>query len=224
MNPWLLLPNQPNYWLEIDYQSIVNFNNINNKPPYDIIGHILPEPFVGSPDAEIILLNLNPGFAGNQAHLETMGNSNFVNDSLLNLSHQINNFFLLHHQGPGQTWWKKKFKYLIENCGIDKTNNLMCIEWFPYSSEKFHRNYWRRNLLPSQAYSFDLVRRFMKEGRIIIIMRSQDIWFETIPQLQNYPKLMILNNFQNPTITPNNLTINKWHLNNWKTIHNIICP
>ena len=219
MNPWLLLPNQPTYWREIDYKSIVNFNNLYNGTQYEIIGHILPEPFVGSPDAVIILLNLNPGFAGNQAHLETMGNPNFVNDSLLNLSHQINNFFLLHHHGPGQDWWTRKFKYIIQNFGLNKTDNFMCIEWFPYSSEKFHSNYWRRNSLPSQAYSFDLVRKFMKEGRLIVMMRSENLWIETIPQLQNYQNLIILNNPQNPSISPGNMSPP-----DWQKILNIITP
>jgi hypothetical protein len=216
-NPWIHLPNQPNYWLHVDQPSIVNFNNGYHGSPFEIIGNILPEPFIGNSNAEIILLNLNPGFAGNNAHNITMGNPNFVNDSLLNLNHDISSFFLLNHHGPGNDWWSRKFNYIIQNYGRLKVNKFMCVEWFPYSSSNFHSNYWENNNLPSQQYNFDLVRSFIKKGKVIVIMRSERLWFNSVPQLQNYNNLIILRNPRNPSITPGNM-----QPHDWAAIHNII--
>jgi hypothetical protein len=59
----------------------------------------------------------------------------------------------------------------------------------------------------------------MKEGRLIVMMRSENLWIETIPQLQNYQNLIILNNPQNPSISPGNMSPP-----DWQKILNIITP
>ena len=60
-NPWLSLPEKAPFVLECDKQSILDFNS-RAKPQYWIHLEELPEPYTGNPLANIVLLNLNPGF------------------------------------------------------------------------------------------------------------------------------------------------------------------
>jgi hypothetical protein len=41
--------------------------------------------------------------------------------------------------------------------------------------------------VPSQEYSFSLVRQAIEKGKPIVIMRSREIWFRYVPELRNYP-------------------------------------
>ena len=78
--------------------------------------------------------------------------------------------------GGGQ-WWRRRLRHVIDAVGIDAVaSRFMCIEHFPYKSARY------RPLgvtLPSQQYTFDLVRRAMAAHKPIIIMRSERIWLRS---------------------------------------------
>jgi hypothetical protein len=59
--------------------------------------------------------------------------------------------------------------------------------------------------LPSQAYSFSLVRRAIERGAEIVVMRSKRLWFEAIPELARYGRTHLGSNPRSPFLSPGNL-------------------
>ena len=60
-NPWQRLPLDAPFVLPEDHAAIANFNA---SAPGEKFVHleVLPEPFLGRPDAPVVVLGLNPGF------------------------------------------------------------------------------------------------------------------------------------------------------------------
>jgi len=203
-NPWLSLPETPPFVLADDKQIIHDFNH-KVKPRYQLHLEILPEPYTGNPEAKIILLNLNPGFYESNARFLT-GDTYFQKTSRANLTHvrQEYPFYLLdpgNSRSPGYDWYRKKFRHLIDQFGLKKVAEEICVmEYFPYHSEKFGC----MTRIPSQAYSIYLVQEAMRRNALIIQMRSKRVWQETLPELMSYNNYYVLRNPQNPAISHNN--------------------
>jgi hypothetical protein len=165
----------------------------------------LPEPYTGSPEASIILLNLNPGFY-ERNEVFGLGDKYFSKTSRANLIHANEEypFYLLNPRNaasPGYYWWSRKLKQPIERNGLEKVARAFCvIEYFPYLSVNFGYN----SPIPSPPYSFSLVRDEMKRGAVIIQMRSRRRWQNELPELSSYSRYYELKNPQNPTISENN--------------------
>jgi hypothetical protein len=60
-NPWLSLPKKPLFVLSCDRHAILSFNR-TARDEYRVHNEELPEPYTGNTSANIVLLNLNPGF------------------------------------------------------------------------------------------------------------------------------------------------------------------
>jgi hypothetical protein len=108
-NPWPLLPETEPFVLPCDREIIQNFNNRHRtKQKHQIHLELLPEPYLGNPQAKIVFLNGNPGFDedGHSYH----NNANFVKANRANLYHESQEylFYLLNPQfekSPGYEWW-----------------------------------------------------------------------------------------------------------------------
>jgi hypothetical protein len=99
-------------------------------------------------------------------------------------------------------YWKRKLGRLIESVGLNVVaRNVSCVEYFPYHSRKFRH---RRLKLPSQHYSFNLVRQAIDREAILVLLRGERIWFEAVPQLAKYAYLFKLNSVQNATVSAKN--------------------
>jgi hypothetical protein len=202
-NPWNKLPTSPPYLLEIDKISIDNHQTKFNENTA-LHFELLPEPFLGNPNATVILLNLNPGYSPDDITYHQQ--QKFIDLSLANLKHQSLEypFFLLDPSlsAPGRIWWEKKLKAIIQD--TDKqtvANQVLCVEYFPYHSRRFGHH---KMMLPSQEYSFHLVREAIARRVIIVLMRSKKLWLSAVSELEEYELLFSLRNVQNPTISPGN--------------------
>jgi hypothetical protein len=205
-NPWIDLPTTAPYVLESDRAAIDNYNNSLNEGMLTRI-HLdqFPVPFLGAPDAPVVLLGLNPGYDENDT-----ANEHLIETAVrYNLSHQKQEypFYLLdpaNNFTGGHHWWTQKLRPLITDCGDKQVaNKVLCVEYFPYHSNRaagFHKTY----SVASQGYSFDLVRQAIEREAIILIMRSRTIWEGTIPELTGYQNLCVLNNPQNVTVSRRN--------------------
>lgn len=203
-NPWLSLPNTASFLLASDLPIILHFNT-KAKSQYKIHGELLPEPYLGDPQANILLLNLNPGFDERDIVFHQC-NDYFVKTSRANLAHanQAYPFYLLdpyNAASPGAIWWGSKLKRLIDRYGVQKIANEVCvIEYFPYHSEKFGY----KTDIPSQIYGFSLLQEAMKRNALVIQMRSRRLWQSKVPGLSSYPHYYKLNNPRNTVISENN--------------------
>jgi hypothetical protein len=140
----------------------------------------------------VILLNLNPGHSDADAHDYQRP---IFRQALLNNLRQVPQpypFYPLNPSfidtGAGQ-WWSRRLRTLQNDAGIaveEFTRRLMVIEWFPYHSRSFSRP---RKLFPSQAFSFQLAKAMLQEGRLVITMRSKKLWQEVDPRFGNIDAL-----------------------------------
>jgi hypothetical protein len=165
---------------------------------------VLPEPFIGLPDASVVLLNLNPGFSEEEVayhHLDEY----FRSAALANLSHapQPYPFYFLDPavSSPGHRWWQSRLRTLLERVPVGRlSQRLLCVEYFPYHSARFSAAVPR---VPSQEYSFQLVRDAVGRGAVIIAMRASRSWRQAVPELES-TTVHSLNSAQSVYITPNN--------------------
>ena len=82
-----------------------------------------------------------------------------------------------------QNWWMDRLSNLIRfpPSMEDVAHSIFIAQYVPYSH---HRN--RLSRLPSQEYTFSLVRKAMKGGKIIVLMYPYNEWCEAIPELETY--------------------------------------
>lgn len=168
----------------------------------------LPEPYTGDVNSGVYCLNLNPGDACICDSSDPGLKKVFENYTQQTLCHSIkgNMWFLPFFQGTaGYTWWQQKTKWL--RGWLQKNKNrqdprMFVIEYFPYHTPKGMKF---PAALPSYAYSDQLIRQAMENGKYIIIMRHWNEWLKRIPELATYGKLARLKNPQNPCLTANNI-------------------
>ena len=203
-NPWTDLPTPAPFVLPCDKQAIVAFNASAN-PDHMIHTEVLPAPFVGSPAAPIVLLNLNPGYTKqHEKFVEDKYNSQAVKANLVH-ARQNYPFYVLDPRidtNPGYRYWIRKLKPLIALYDQKKIANEVCvIELFPYHSEHFAG----KLCVPSQTYSWYLVQEAMRRNALIIQMRSRRVWQKAILELASYPNYYCVNSPQNPTLSAKNV-------------------
>ncbi|MCH7764489.1 MAG: hypothetical protein IIB95_12255 [Candidatus Marinimicrobia bacterium] len=204
-NPWKKLSQTAPFLLESEKEQILTFNE-SAKPIVKIQHHVLPEPYIGNPDAPVILLNLNPGYADED--IEYYQTEFVFRLWRKNLFHQTMEypFYILHPEFDqdlgGTRWWRLKLRQMIEICGVKKVaNNICCIEYFPYHSMRYKP---LKTVLESQEYNFEMVRKILRNQAIIVMMRREKNWVSVIPELINYKHLYRLNSKQNVAVSRNN--------------------
>jgi hypothetical protein len=203
-NPWQQLPQEADFVLPDD-RDLVNAFNLTAEDELKLHLELLPEPFLGSQDAPVVLLNLNPGYSDRD--LSCHQNPVFQTRSRGNLTHEpcAYPFYLLSpdvSSAPGYEWWTKRLKSLIQQTGDQPVaRNVLCVEYFPYHSKKFGHAALR---LPSQQYSFALVRSAIEREAVVVCMRGKRFWFEAVPELISYHRLYHLNSTQNVAVSQRN--------------------
>lgn len=211
INPWEHLPKEPPFVLESDKSLVENFNKELSNKKTKIHLELLPDPYLGNPQAKVVLLGLNPGFDESETefHVE---NNYLMRTGMENLVHKITDypFYLLNPNNSatkGYQYWngkRGKLKQLIKEFGIDiVAKQIFCIEFFPYHSIEYDI---RLPILNSQKYNFYLVRQAIKNNAVIVIMRNEKNWLKYVPELKNYSCCYKLKNYRTPWITRGNIT------------------
>lgn len=204
-NPWLALPKCAPYVLASDKPLLEQFNaTASAKHRYDTT--LFPEPFFGSLNASVVVLNLNPGWSPDDAavHAEPL----FAAMSRQSLEHNLKPHPFLHLQcddrnTPGGRWWMQRTRELIDELGLQTVaNQLACIEFMPYHSCRYAVSSPR---LPSQEYNFHLVRQAISRGADIVVMRSIKLWLDAVPDLKKYTRLHRGSNPRAPFLSRGNL-------------------
>mgnify|MGYP005862447387 FL=1 len=108
-NPWKNLTDKEPYVLEEDKKFIDKFNS-KAKEDHKIDLDLLPEPFFGNEDADIVLLNLNPGIDKKDKELHKQ--KEYVDAIKKNLNHEPTEypFYFLDPKlkdTSGYKWWQK---------------------------------------------------------------------------------------------------------------------
>lgn len=222
-NPWTklepnkllqnnLIPPKSQVYANVDKDAIFvdiqkNYPNLFNDLRLDLY----PEPFIGDPDAKIYLLNGNPGYVKGEEQF-VQKSKNFCNAMKQNLDLKATSFLYLDEEvctydNPGYQWWERHLRQLTN--AIGRSPKIFNIEYFPYHSKNLDNvKSWikKENHLPSENFSDDLIKNAMNDGKIIVIMRLKDAWYNRIKGLNGYSNLIELCNPQSVYITPNNVT------------------
>lgn len=209
-NPWVNLPKTGPFVLPED-KNLVEQLNRTAQVKHQIRLEVLPVPFLGSLDsANVVLLNLNPGIV-DQDFTIFRTDKNYVEQNRRTLTFKSTPaFFYLGREfayTEGYKWWFKRLRVLIEACGHDTVaTRVMCIQYSPYHSKEYKET---KVILPSQQYSFSLVRQAIETKKTIIVMRKHALWLEQVPELRLYPYIR-LTNTRSPYVTPGNMAEGKF--------------
>lgn len=204
-NPWCNLPRKGPFVLPEDRSTIESFNR-QAKPEHQVRPEVLPVPFLGSlASANVVLLNLNPGIVDQDFEI-FRSNKDYVEQNRRTLSFTSDpSFFYLEPRfsyTEGYKWWFNRLRKLIEVCGHKTVAaKVMCIEYFPYHSEKYKPT---TPLISSQHYGFSLARQALESGKMIVAMRSHNLWLAQVPELGSYPCIW-LNSPRSGYVTLNNM-------------------
>lgn len=191
-------------------------NKRQNEIDAKILTELLPEPFIGNPNAaKVLLLALNPGFQGdakNNIKGERYWHSHekfkkLIFDNINFIDTDYPYYYLNNDEAflktPGYIWCKRIFKELINAAGgFGLSKKICCVQFHGYHSKRYK---YLGDILPSQRQTFDLIKSFMKTNSPIVIMRSKNIWFDAIKGLQEYENKIILRNPRNPTLSKRNM-------------------
>lgn len=198
-NPWNKLPlvgSGQNYVLPQDKPYIDAFNEHSSNPSHQIITNRIPEPRLGPTNAPLLVLQLNPSLDSDQPDIGQLevAHQSLCNDSSDHLC--IAN---------GNKWWMRRYVELINSIGKENLAKKLCsVEYFPYPSSEFNHSQLR---LPSQEYTFNIVREAIKRKAIIIVTRGLKIWLGAVPELSGEigKTVFVTNNPRTPAISPKNL-------------------
>jgi hypothetical protein len=81
----------------------------------------------------------------------------------------------------GYEYWTSRLRHLIKKVGIEHVaRRLMIVQYFPYQSRDYPP---LREPLPSQEYTFDLVRRACEQGKLVVVLRAEGPWLQAVPEL-----------------------------------------
>jgi hypothetical protein len=210
-NPWHRLPQAPPFVLPQDEAELRRFTA--KHPKYKLRCDLLPEPFVGRPEAPLVLLGNNPG-AKNEDTASARKAPAFMRRMRENLTHQLSSEFPMLYLDPSpdipggsRAWWERKFNHLFKLFPPESTARsllakaILAVEFFPYVSNRFAHGWLEP---PSRAYSFDLVRIAVERGAVIVLTRGHRRWLEALPMLGQYKRLVRLKEVQRAPISPGN--------------------
>jgi hypothetical protein len=219
-NPWKKITTEKKI-LDIDKNLIKKHNQKFEKNEQRKISvDDYPEPFLGNPDSKIYILLANPGrnIRTESSTIELVKKEGLENIILKNLNHDFKGidypFYFLDpkfENHPGAQWWNKALEKLIKNDSFKRkklANEIFEVELYGYHSVGCERRLINnKERLPSSEYSFNLVRKAIKENKIILLARAIGDWFEKVPELKDYDNCYFIANnrgikFSRSTISP----------------------
>ena len=198
-NPWIHLPDEAPYVLPADRPYVEAFNAKFDGPAAGRINlNHPPQPRLGPICAPVVFLQLNPSYAVD----EEKGPKDRARLSMAIHSAKDED---LDHIGlsTGDSWWAPRFRELNALFGASKLARSICaIEFFPYRSIAFHHGNIR---LPSQEYTFDLVRNAIMRKAVVIVSRGLLLWISAIPELFGNENVYELTNPRSSFVSRRNL-------------------
>jgi hypothetical protein len=177
-NPWKRIGSQSPFVLGEDVPVIEAFNSAYRHNADKIINlYHTPIPRNGPVTAPVVFLLNNPSYPKDTPHgykdkhiisreLESIKDENYP-----------------HLELTPNSYWYPRFRELMNESGLSPerlSRNICSIQFFPYRSLEFGHGSIK---LPSQTYTFALVRERLANGALIIVMRGYKLWVKRIPEI-----------------------------------------
>lgn len=202
-NPWLDLPLKPPFVLPTDADAAKGLG-IDLGELFQV--EQMPEPYFGTPDAEVVVLLLNPGWS--PLDVAVHQDPTFQASLRDCLVHVKKDYPFVHlapggNMTPARRWWLAHARRLIEATSLEAVSSrLLCLEFMGYKSQVAYAENGLR--LPSQQYTFHLLRRAMDRGAFVLVMRSRELWYSEVPELQTYADKALAINRRRPFLSRGN--------------------
>lgn len=199
-NPWNALPETSPYLLPVDRPHVEAFNRHVNAR-YQLDGNLVPQPFLGDPQAPLVVLGRDPDIVGGH---EAGPYADAIRANLRLESTAYSHPALLPRfaQTRNAGWWRRCLGSVLDlgHSPESVARQVLSVEFRGYHSEK-----WRLfPTLPSQHFGFSLVEAAVERGATIVIMRARRDWEVAVPGLSDYRSLVVLNSWRNSAISPGN--------------------
>lgn len=207
-NPWKEFEYSDYMVHALDKDAFTAHNQVAGKN-FKFIPFLTPEPWIGNPDASVVLLLANPGatkenIAGQREENPFREKLSIANlrDEQLDYPHYFLDPRL--ETDPGGKWWRQALGTLIKESSLEQVaQSVMSLEALPYHSGNFALP---AQPITTQAYTFQLLREAMARGAFIVVYRQPEYWLEQVPELLHYEKKTLdPNTTQRVWITPGNL-------------------
>ena len=208
-NPWIELSyNTSEYVLPEDKTPILEFNKTRKKEENKFHLEVPPEPYLGNPDAPVVVLAKCPGYMDEDKPF-------MLNDELFRgamrktLLHQQQEFPIYYLNpkfgtSPGAEYWLKKMKGLLEVRSFRAlANNIFILNYFPYKC----KNAVSFPSISSISYSKYLLEKAMERNAVIILSSGTSQW-RSIVDVENYPYLIKPNSQITGSLGPGNFSGN----------------
>ena len=206
-NPWLNFNISGDMVHQLDRDSFT-LHNSSVVADYKFLPQLAPEPWIGDPSAKLLVLLANPGATRNDVLGKKQEGADLINQlSIANLNHSIEDYphFFFNpvlNETDGHTWYKKRFRHLIEETNAQNiSRKVLSCELVPYHSFSWKKP---RIMPPTQSYTFELVRKAIDRGAIILIGRGKADWFKYVPELSKYKRYFQPASAQCAYISPKN--------------------
>lgn len=203
-NPWEAISKKPPHILQEDLEALNQLGKTPEKLGWRT--ELLPCPFLGNyQKASVIFLCLNPGYCEPQDNYDY--NDKYYRQESINALIMKSNipFYSLDPKinfSGAYIWWTKILKQLIDKLGRKRlSEKLMCLQYSAYHSKTYTNP---PCILPSQKFTFDLLRQSIKDQKTIVIMRSKKLWIRAVPELEDYPCIE-LKNYRRPFLSERNM-------------------
>jgi hypothetical protein len=193
-NPWEELLKGPNFYFKKDKEIIDKHNSNLGPHPLFIDLELLPEPYIGNPNANVVILLTNPGSNGNEK--EDYKIHGLVDAIKNNLTHSNKEYpyYYLHpdfiQKTGGGRWIYERMKDIIEKEEIDAkelSKKIFAIQLHPYHSARFTR-FKKINDLEGQKYSMELLSLAIERKALIVFTRTQKEWDKAYEQFDSNTK------------------------------------
>jgi hypothetical protein len=215
-----------NPWLDYDFKAENKvhpldreiFEKVNARFSNSGTKHVLSSknvalPYFGNPNANFVLLYANPGLK-EDTYLEETSELSQLFD--LARKHQLNGssafvFLQSKFEGtPGFKWWSEALRFVFRRFESDWAREMALSKMFsaeihPYKSSEYKPLNKKDGVFPTAKYTYELVSKAMERGAVILIGRARDDWFEAVPGLSNYNKVIYLSNPRQKAISPDNV-------------------
>jgi hypothetical protein len=231
-NPWNRLPDTAPFVLPEDKERVESFNRRQEHRAggkHSLYLGLIPEAFIGSREAPLVLLGNVSGLSETgdgpaayrlkPAFMERM-RSNLLNDG----AHRDSQYPFVYFDpainpvgAGGSDWWDRRLKHIIALFGTPDVakpflaKKILAVEFSPYVSSS-NRFAFDGLKLPSQQYSFDLVRDAVKRRAVIVVRFGERRWLAAVPELEGYDRFVRRNNYLKGVISRNSCIGNGWSL------------
>jgi hypothetical protein len=205
-NPWHEYFNRisPKKLHPQDEAHVISFNmaisSRKNQENIRLRTNLEPLPYLGRPNAPILVLLANPGAGGSLQRSEREFSDRKLELHRKNLLHAQERTidYVARFESPDDTslespYFKKHTKALVDRTSVESVAlNIFFVNYHGYQSKAWHPIPFT---FPTQRYTFFLVSRAMKNEALIVMSRNMTGWFTAVPGLFDYGNRI---NFESP--------------------------